>query len=66
MRLHLVCLAALLAGALCLYDGLSGAELRDAIKTDYYSHTVLGYDTARRDMYGYIDNQDGVLYGIYT
>ncbi|GIQ80764.1 endonuclease I [Kipferlia bialata] len=66
MRIVFVC--ALLACALCLYDGLSGAELRAALREDTYvgKHHTLGYSTARKKMYGYIDNIDGYVYGIYT
>ncbi|GCA64231.1 hypothetical protein KIPB_013664, partial [Kipferlia bialata] len=45
----LCCLIALVACTFALYDGLSGADLRAAIKKDYYRHTSLGYDKARQD-----------------
>ncbi|GCA64678.1 endonuclease I, partial [Kipferlia bialata] len=61
-----IILVALVACTFALYDGLSGADLRAAIKKDYYSHHTLGYKHAREHMYGVIDNQDGYLLGIYT
>ncbi|GIQ82130.1 endonuclease I [Kipferlia bialata] len=67
MRLLLGVLA-VLAGCLCIYDDLSGAELRSKLYRDTYwrHHETLGYSDARAYMYGAIDNLDDAVYGIYT
>eukprot|EP00704_Kipferlia_bialata_P015623 g15623.t1 len=41
MRTALVCLIALVACAFGIYDGLSGADLRAALKKDYGDHKSL-------------------------
>ncbi|MDW3652001.1 MAG: endonuclease [Bacteroidia bacterium] len=48
--------------------GISGQAFRDWIKTNFYDgfHTTLGYSTARGYMYGYIDNDNGTLTGVYS
>lgn len=48
--------------------GISGQAFRDWIKTNFYdgSHTTLGYSTARGFMYGYIDNENDQLTGVYS
>lgn len=50
------------------YEGLKGDALRKALKADTYTglHTTLGYTKARQYMYSYIDNEDGIVTGIYT
>ncbi|GIQ91900.1 hypothetical protein KIPB_015360, partial [Kipferlia bialata] len=42
--------------------------LRNRLKWDLYNHHhhTLGYNRAKGYMYGYVDNQDGFVYGIYT
>ncbi|GCA63954.1 endonuclease I, partial [Kipferlia bialata] len=67
MRVAIVALA-LVACTFAIYDGLSGADLRAALKSDYYSHHTLGYKKAREYMYALIDNTEGedMVYGIYT
>lgn len=48
---------------------LSGSELRTWLKTNWYNgyHTTLYYNSAREQMYGYIDKQsDGQVYCVYT
>ncbi len=47
---------------------LNGEGLKDWMKTNYYegTHTELGYSTARMYMYGYIDNDNNTLRGVYS
>ncbi len=50
-------------------SNLSGAELRTWLKTNWYDgkHNSLGYDGARKQMYGYVDKQaDGQVYCVYS
>jgi endonuclease I len=49
-----------------IFPELTGQELLDALVQEYKSTTVLGYDSAREEMYGNIDNVDGFVEGIYT
>lgn len=41
-------------------------ELKTALHNLVYNHTSLGYDTARAQMYGYIDNENGRVRCVYT
>lgn len=72
-RLSAVGLVLILLGIPSLYaqsppPGISGQAFRDWIKANYYDgfHTTLGYSTARGFMYGYIDNDNGTLTGVYS
>ncbi|NNC82261.1 MAG: T9SS type A sorting domain-containing protein [Flavobacteriales bacterium] len=49
-------------------DSLKLEELRTWLKSETYDphHTNLGYSEARRQMYSYTDEVDGLLYCIYT
>lgn len=49
-----------------IFPELSGQELIDALLAEYRSATVLSYDNAREQLYGSIDNQNGIVEGIYT
>jgi len=48
--------------------GLAGEELKKWLRDTYYTgkHKSLGYDTARRYMYNYIDNESGTLICVYS
>ena len=48
-------------------DSLNGAALRTWIRDNYYvgKHVTLGYNTARKKMYAYIDNVGGTLTCVY-
>jgi hypothetical protein len=47
--------------------GLEGVGLRNWIKVNFYDgeHTNLGYSTARRRMFNYIDNHNDTVYCVY-
>ena len=49
-------------------SNLTGEELRDWLKENYYDseHTTLGYSTARKYMYNYIDNHDNTITCVYS
>jgi hypothetical protein len=49
-------------------DSLTGLPLRTWIRDNYYvgKHTTLGYNTARKKMYAYIDNVGGTLTCVYS
>lgn len=49
-----------------IFPELSGQELINALIQEYKTTTVLGYDNAREEMYGNIDNVGGFVEGIYT
>lgn len=49
-----------------IFPELSGQELIDTLVAEYKSTTVLSYDGAREQLYGSIDNRDGIVEGIYT
>lgn len=43
-------------------------DLREWLKSNWYDgyHQSLGYNEARRQMYGYVDNSDGMIECVYT
>ena len=43
-------------------------ELRSWLKANWHDghHESLGYNEARKQMYGYIDNEDGLIECVYT
>lgn len=49
-------------------SNLNGQDLRTWLKSNWFDgyHTTLGYNTARSEMYGYIDSQSGTVYCVYT
>lgn len=49
-------------------SNLSGSNLRSWLKTNWYNgyHNQLGYTTARRRMYNYIDNQNNKITDVYS
>ena len=49
-----------------LFPELSGQELIDSLVAEYKSVTVLNYNSAREQLYGTIDNKNGIVEGIYT
>lgn len=49
-----------------LFPELTGQELLDELVEEYKTLTTPGYDTAREILYGIIDNNNGVVEGIYT
>ena len=49
-----------------LYLDLKGAELQFKIAEEYSPEQTLGYRQGRDVLYTQIDNQDGVVTGIYT
>ena len=49
-----------------IFPDLSGAKLQQKIAQDYAPVQVLGYRKGRDVLYTKIDNQNGVLTGIYT
>ena len=48
--------------------GLKGQALREWLKENYYDgkHKQLGYTSARRYMYNYIDNNNNYITGVYS
>ena len=49
-----------------IFPDLSGQALIDALVQEYKTTTTLGYDNAREELYGNIDNVNGYVEGIYT
>lgn len=49
-----------------LYPGLSGAELRAAIRADFAPALTLGYGPARDELYAYEQDATGKVCGVYT
>ncbi|NET30841.1 MAG: endonuclease [Cyanothece sp. SIO1E1] len=49
-----------------ILPGLSGEALRSRLATDYRVENSLGYNKARDYMYSQLDNDDGVVRGIYS
>ncbi len=49
-----------------IFPGLSGEILRSRLARDYGVKKSLGYDKARDYMYSQLDNDDGVVRGIYS
>ncbi|PLX22349.1 MAG: hypothetical protein C0599_06560 [Salinivirgaceae bacterium] len=49
-------------------SNLSGQDLRTWLKQNYYDgkHQTLGYTTARKYLYNYIDNDNGVITCVYS
>ena len=49
-------------------DGLSGQELRDWLKQNWYDpfHSSVGYNAARQEMYSDIDNENGNVFCVYS
>jgi hypothetical protein len=49
-------------------SNLSGQDLRTWLKQNYYDgkHQTLGYNTARKYLYNYIDNENGVVTCVYS
>ncbi len=47
---------------------LTGTTFKTWLKTNWYDsyHNELGYNTARKKMYGYIDNKAGRIYCVYS
>jgi chitodextrinase len=47
---------------------LSGENLKSWLRTNYYDgkHQTLGYNTARRYLYNYIDNENNVITCVYS
>jgi chitodextrinase len=47
---------------------INGEELKTWLKTNYYDgkHQTLGYSTARKYLYNYIDNENGVITCVYS
>ena len=69
--MRLAFLAALLATTAAsaqttLYPGLSGAELRAAIRADYTPTLTLDYGPARDSLYTYAQRSQGQVCGIYS
>ncbi len=48
-----------------LFPGTVGAALRDSLRR-VYTPATLGYTEARRQMFGYVWNVDGLVEGLYT
>lgn len=73
LRLNLL-LSFLLFGTAFLHaqpvppSNLDGQALRTWLKSNWFDgyHTTLGYNTARTEMYGYIDSESGTVYCVYT
>lgn len=49
-----------------IFPDLNGEALRSRLATDYQVKTSLGYDQARDYMYTQLDNDNGVVRGIYS
>ncbi len=49
-----------------IFPELRGKALRSRLETDYKVKTSLGYDGARDFMYSELDNDDGIVRGIYS
>ena len=49
-----------------IFPGLSGEALRSRLASDYSVETSLGYNGARDYMYSELDNDDGMVRGIYS
>ncbi|MFC2104313.1 endonuclease, partial [Bacteroidota bacterium] len=49
-------------------DNLNGEELKTWLRTNYYdgNHQTLGYTNARKYLYNYIDNENGVITCVYS
>ena len=47
---------------------LNGESLKEWLRQNYYEgkHTALGYNEARAAMYGYIDNKNNTVVGVYS
>ncbi|MFB6374432.1 MAG: hypothetical protein ABEN55_15225, partial [Bradymonadaceae bacterium] len=48
------------------YADLQGAALERRLRVDHRPHRALSYKQARRQMFGRVDNEEGVVEGIYT
>ena len=49
-----------------IFPGLSGTALSSRLVADYSVNNSLGYGPARDFMYSQLDNDNGVVYGIYS
>ncbi|MEX2605488.1 MAG: endonuclease [Gracilimonas sp.] len=49
-----------------IFPDLNGQVLIDSLIANYKTTSVLSYNAAREEMYGDIDNFDGIVEGIYT
>jgi hypothetical protein len=49
-----------------LFPGLSGQQLLDSVRVHYKPATVLSYNSARDQMYRYVDNFGGIIECLYT
>ncbi|ACB53280.1 unknown [Crocosphaera subtropica ATCC 51142] len=49
-----------------IFPDLSGEALRSRLATEYRVKTSLGYDNARDFMYSELDNENGMVRGIYS
>ncbi len=49
-------------------ETLNGEELKSWLRTNYYDgkHNTLGYTNARKYLYNYIDNENGVITCVYS
>jgi len=49
-------------------SNINGEELKTWLRTNYYDgkHQTLGYSTARKYLYNYIDNENGVITCVYS
>jgi endonuclease I len=49
-----------------LFPGLYGQPLITALRDSFRNHTDLGYDGARDQMFGFVDNYNDTVYLVYT
>lgn len=66
--LGLLCACLMAAQTSTPPTGMNGSNLRTWLKTNWFEgyHIELGYDTARRKLYNFIDNHDNQIVDVYT